>query len=372
MQARATPWRPRCFLDKVRYPVGLPFIGDLERARVAQTLLDGQLTQGPTVARFEETFAEWLGVRNAVACSSGTAALHLALRALGIGPGDEVLVPDLSFVATANAVVYCGATPVLVDVDAATWNISLTDADRKIGSRTKAIVPVHLYGLPCDMDAMRWFADAHDIAVVEDAAEALGGNWKGQPCGTQSACGTFSFYANKILTTGEGGAVVTNDDELAASLRLFRGQWQSPNRRYWHAETGFNYRMTDVHASIGLAQFERIDWLLAERLKVVQRYRQLLHFLESPTSAGQAPWLFTALLPKGVSFTRAAAGLLARGVETRPVFVPMHRLPMFERPDGQFPEACRVSDAGISLPTYPGLTDDDVAFISAAVLEVVS
>lgn len=359
-------------MDNLRYPIGSPFIGELERSRVAETLSAGRLTQGPTVERFEETLAEYLGVRHVVACSSGTAALHLALRALGVGPGDEVLVPDLSFVATANAVVYCGATPVLVDVEPSTWNISLTDADKKVSARTKAIVAVHLYGLPCDLDALRWFADAHGIEVVEDAAEALGGSWKGQPCGTQSACGTFSFYANKIVTTGEGGAVVTHDDALAASLRLFRGQGQSPNRRYWHTETGFNYRMSDVHAAIGLAQFERIDWLLAERTKIVQQYRQLLSFLESPTAVGQAPWLFTALLPKGISFIRVAAGLLSRGIETRPIFAPMHRLPMFERPDNQFPEACRISDAGISLPTYPGLTDDDVSFISAAVLEVVS
>lgn len=352
----------------MKYPIGNPSITQQEIDSVVATLVAGRLTQGESVVRFEKRLSDYLQVKHVIACSSGTAALHLALAAIGIGPGDEVLVPDLTYVATANAVTYVGATPVLVDVSPNTWNISLEDAERKVSSRTRAILPVHLYGIPCDMDALSAFAADHAIDVIEDAAEALGGYWKGDHCGTFGLCGTFSFYANKIITTGEGGAVVTDDDKLSGTLRYLRGQAVSPTRRFWHGELGFNYRMTDVHAAIGLAQLNRLDEFLTERRRVVSGYAAVL---DSPIVLGTSPWLYTGLLPKGVSFGAVEQQLVHRQIETRPVFVPMHRLPMYARPDSQFPVSCELSDRGMSLPTYPSLTDEDVKYISDSVLEAI-
>ena len=348
----------------MNYPVGMPSITKLEIASVAETLRNGRLTQGAVVREFERRLAILLHVDHVVACSSGTAALHLALAAIGLGPGDEVLVPDLSFVATANAVAYTGAKPVLVDVDPVTWNMDLSDAEGKVTRNTKVILPVHLYGVPCDMDMLHAFAENHDLEIIEDAAEALGGTWKGVPCGTHGLCGTFSFYANKIITTGEGGAVVTNSEELAESLRLLRGQAQSPIRRFWHGELGFNYRMSDVHASIGLAQLDRLPEFLTERHRVMSVYqKELSGFLQFSVQEGAAPWLFTGVMD--CAYTRVQGRMERAGIETRPVFVPMHRLPMYAAPDAQFLNACRISDNGISLPTYPGLTDADVRTIAA-------
>jgi len=362
----------KCSLDSIKthYPVGLPHVGEEEIQCVVAALRAGQLTQGPNVRLFEERFAEYLGAEYAVACSSGTAALHLAFASLGIGPGDEVLVPDVTYVATANAVSYTGASPVLVDVDADTWCISLQDAEQKVSAMTRAILPVHLYGVPCDMGAMHEFAVRYDIDIIEDAAEALGGSWDGHACGTMGLAGTFSFYANKVLTTGEGGAVVTDDVDFAETLRRLRGQAQSPIRRFWHGELGFNYRLSDIHAAIGLAQLERLPCALERRQHIVEHYRdRLRHVLLSPENEGTAPWLYTALLPSNVSYNVVQTRLARHDIEVRPIFVPMHRLPMYARPDKQFPVSCQVADYGISLPTYPELTVDDVRFISDAVLE---
>ena len=351
------------------YPCGSPSITEREIARVVQSMQDGRLTQGKSVLEFEARLAELLNVQHVVACASGTAALHLALASLELKPGDEVLVPDVSFVATANAVSYTGATPVLVDIDHSNWNIDLVDAERKISSRARVILPVHLYGVPCDMDEMQLFADKHSLEIVEDAAESFGGHWQGTPSGTHGICGTFSFYANKIITTGEGGAVVTNNQGFAETLRFLRGQAQSPIRRFWHSEIGFNYRMTDIAASIGLAQLERLSEFLEERHRVVATYRTELHgTLQYPEQDGMAPWMFTGAFRDLTPYTRAENRLKVEGIESRPVFTPMHRLPMYARPDRQFPVSCHVSDYGISLPTYPSLSDADVRTIATCVI----
>jgi perosamine synthetase len=358
---------------RLSYPVGQPSIGEVEVAAVTETLRAGRLTMGRSVSAFEAALAAWFGVKHVVACSSGTTGLHLALNALGIGPGDEVLVPDMSYVAAVNAVTYTGATPVLVDADWETWCLSLEDMSRKVSSRTRAIIAVHVYGVPCDMAALQLFAGQHQLHIVEDAAEAFGGVWDDQPLGTIGTCGVFSFYANKVITTGEGGAVITNNDELAWTLRLRHSQAQSPIRRFWHAEVGFNFRLTEMQAAIGLVQLARAPVFLRERQRVVERYRELLQYtLTFPVREGTAPWLFTGLLPVGVSYSLVERALALRGVEVRPTFVPMHRLPMYARPDGQFPMSCQIGDQGISLPTYPSLTDGDVDQIVAMLIEVLS
>jgi perosamine synthetase len=304
------------------------------------------------VERFECEFAKFLNVPHVVAVANGTVALHLALHALDIGRGDEVLVPDLTYVATANAVAYTGATPVLVDVDLQTWNIDLRLARGKITERTRAILPVHLYGIPCDMAAVRDLANDYSLAVVEDAAEGLGGQYGCHSLGTLGDAGCFSFYGNKVVTTGEGGAVVTTNRDLAAFLRHYRGQAMT-SIRYFHDAIGFNYRLTDLQAAIGLAQLQRVQDLLEKRRRVIQRYRTVLGMPHpDPT---WAPWLFTFLLPADVDRTRLADFLGCAGIETRPTFVPLHQMPMYRGLDQHFPHACVIGDRGISLPTFPEL-----------------
>lgn len=351
-----------------QYHVSESVIGREERKSVDHVLASNWLTQGETVAQFERDFAAYLRVRHAVMCSTGTAALHLALAACGIGPGDEVLVPDLTYVATANAVAYTGAVPILVDIESSSWNISLKSAESKITQRTRAIIPVHLYGVPCDMKRIDAFAGEHRLLVIEDAAEALGAKYESRACGTHGNCGTFSFYANKVMTTGEGGIVVTNDKLLADRLRLFRGQGQGAIR-YRHEVLGFNYRATEVQAAIGCAQLRKLPQFLAQRQIVQDTYtnelfevRDVLSWQAFPEHGAKAPWMFTVRVYKGDA-QQLMQDLQAQGVETRPSFVPLHQLPMYAQPNTKFVNSTFLSPQLISLPTHPKLTEQDVRLI---------
>jgi perosamine synthetase len=351
----------------IRYPVGKPSIGDEEIRRVVSCLSELRLTQGQTVQEFETLFASYVGSACAVACSTGTAGLHLALVASNIKAGDEVLIPDLTYVSTANAVSYTGAKPVLVDVKTDTWNIDLEDAGRKISRKTKAIMPVHVYGTPCDMNEIDRFAKFFNLIVIEDAAEALGGTWDGRSCGTFGEMGIFSFYANKVITTGEGGMVVTNSEDYATSLRFYRGQAQT-RRRFYHDAIGYNYRFTELQAAIGIAQLQKIDSFLEKRKLVIRTYGELLkEALIYPVVVGAAPWLFTGISP--LPYVMLEPELRNRGIEVRPMFVPMHRLPMYGQLDEKFPVATAICEYGISLPTYPDLTVEDVTYISTQLCE---
>jgi perosamine synthetase len=363
------------------------------RIAVAEPLLDGNewryvrecldtnwiSSQGTFVSAFERAFAKFCGVGHAVATNSGTAALHLALVALGIGPGDEVIVPSLTFVATANAVRYCGAVPVLVDNDPLTFNISPDDVRARITARTAAIVPVHLFGQTADMDALLAIAREHGLYVIEDACEAHGARHNGRRAGALGHCGAFSFYGNKIVTTGEGGMVTTDDAALAERLRLYRGQGMSPDRRYWFPVIGFNYRMTNIAAAIGLGQIERIDHHLAARRRVAAAYERELGRLADRVQLPQAApwaepvyWMYTIQVSDGARVSRddVGAALSARGIETRPMFHPMHRLPPYREDAKRFPNAERCAARGLSLPTHAGLGDDDVQRIVSALADV--
>src|SRR5271166_1365211 len=286
------------------------------RISVAEPVLDGRETEyvleclqtnwisshGRFITQFERTFAEYCGVRHAVAVNNGTAALHLCLLALGVKAGDEVIVPSLTYVAAANAVRYCNATPVFVDNDLFTKHMAANEIPTKITPSTKAIIPVHLYGHPADMDPILEIADKHRLFVVEDAAEAIGARYKNRLVGGIGTCATFSFFGNKIITTGEGGMVTTNDDALAARLRMFKGQGMDPDRRYWFPVIGYNYRMTNIAAAIGLAQLERIEHHLEARRAVASGYyRRLAHLSEqialpqSENWAGHVFWMYSIL-----------------------------------------------------------------------------
>lgn len=351
----------------LRYPVSKPSMSARERSLLLGVFDSNQFTQGITVEAFERLLADKLNIGYVVACSSGTTALHLACAAY-LQPGDEVLVPDLTFVATANAVRYAGATPVLCDIYPDDWSICLEDAQKRITPKTKAMIVVHLYGMPANMDHVADFADRNGLVVIEDAAEGLGGQWKRHALGTLGEAGTFSFFGNKVITTGEGGAVVTEEKELAEELRHLRGQGQHATRRYYHDILGFNYRMTEIQAALGLGQLERLPELLQKRSNVMNLYREWakserFHCVNEDA----APWLFTFYVPRGTNREALQEVLLhSYGIDTRRTFVPLHELPIYTTQE-EFPVASDIGKQGLSLPTYPDLADSDVQYITETV-----
>lgn len=335
---------------------------------------------GKYITAFEEAFARYCGVRHAIATNNGTTALHLALVALDLRPGDEVIVPTVTYIATANAVRYCGATPVLADVQPGTLNLDPEDIERRITDKTRGIIPVHLYGHPADMAAIDAIARRHGLWVVEDAAEAHGAEVGGRRVGGLGTCATFSFFGNKIITTGEGGMVTTDDDELAARLRLFRGQGMDPARRYWFPVVGYNYRMTNIQAAIGLAQLEMIDEALADRHRLAGWYDQALAgFGERIVLPGQASWarhvywMYNIFLREGEASRRdeVMRRLDEAGIETRPVFHPMHVMPPY-RSDASYPVADVWAQRGINLPTHRDLSRADVDRVAGALASLLS
>lgn len=358
-----------------RICVAQPDLAGNERAYVLDCLDTNWISSnGKYLPAFEERFASYCGVRHAVATCNGTAALHLALAAHGVQAGDEVLVPAVTYIATANAVRYCGATPVLVDVLPGTLNIDPAAAEKRITARTRGIIPVHLYGHPAAMGDITALAVRHGLFVVEDAAEAHGAEFAGRRAGSLGDCATFSFYGNKIISTGEGGMVTTDSSELAGRLRLLRGQGMDPERRYWFPIIGFNYRMTNIQAAIGLGQLENIERALALRRDLAGRYRSLLSGLEDRILLpGEAPdvkhafWMFNIFLRHGGEVERDAvmAALDAAGIETRPVFYPLHHLPPY-RDATSFPVADLWAGRGINLPTHTGLSEADLERICSA------
>jgi perosamine synthetase len=364
-----------------RIPVAAPALVGREKEYVLDCLDSTWISSsGSYIERFEQAFAAFCGVRHAMTCTNGTVALHLALLALGVGPGDEVIVPTLTYVATANAVRYCGATPVFVDAEIDSWNMDPGAAARAVTGRTKAIVVVHLYGHPTDMDPIIDLARDHGLAVVEDAAEAHGAKYKGRTVGAIGDIATFSFYGNKIITTGEGGMVVTDDDDLAQTVRLLKGQGQDPNRRYWFPVVGFNYRMTNVAAAIGLAQLERIDWHIARRREVAGWYREALADLPDVTLspelhwARNAFWISCALLGEGAGISRddVMESMDAQGIETRPFFYPLHTLPPYTQKGGEFPVAESLAARGINLPSSALLTEAEVHDVARALTAAIA
>jgi perosamine synthetase len=326
---------------------------------------------GSYVTAFEESFAEFCGTEHAVTCSNGTTALHLALLALGVKPGDEVIVPTLTYVATANAVAYCGANPVFVDSEPETWNMDPAQIEALITPRTKGIIVVHLFGHPVDMDPIMEIARRRNLFVLEDAAESPGAEYKGRRVGSIGDAATFSFFGNKIITTGEGGMVTTNDRALAAEVARLKNHGMDPQRKYWFSTVGFNYRLTNVAAAIGLAQLEKMDWHLEQRQMIANWYRECLADIPGITwqcekeYARHVWWLFTAVLDEDIPLSRFELldRLKARGIEGRQIVFPITQLPPYMESAGRFPVADRVVDRGVHLPTWSGLTQSDVRLI---------
>jgi perosamine synthetase len=364
-------------------PVAAPVFAGREKEYVADCMESGWISSsGKYVELFEAGFAEFCGVRHAIACCNGTVALHLALLALGVEEGDEVIVPTLTFVATANAVTYCGARPVFVDCEPKTWNLDPSLVEEKITPRTKGIMAVHLYGHPAEMDALRDIARRRGLFVLEDAAEAHGALYKGRRAGSLGDIAAFSFYGNKILTAGEGGMVVTDDDALAARARLLRGQGMDPERRYWFPVVGYNYRMTNLTAAIGLAQLEQSEWHLRRRQEVAVTYQRLLRGVAHVRWQAKCEWatnvfwMFTVILGDEARISRdeLMARLEGYGVETRPVFYPVHSLPPYRDASRgeEFPVAERLAARGLSLPTWAGLSPEDMEYVCEVLRECLS
>ncbi len=365
-----------------RIPVAAPALDGREKEYVLECLETGWISSlGRFIGDFEAAFAAYCGVKHAVACNNGTTALHLALVGLGIGPGDEVIVPTLTYIASANCVAYCGATPVFVDSDPTTMNLDPAKLEAAITPRTKAIMAVHLYGHPVDMDPVREIAARHNLKVVEDAAESVGATYKGVRTGGLGDIAMFSLFGNKIITSGEGGMVLTDDADLDARLRLYRSQGADPKRRYWHSVIGYNYRMTNVTAAIGLAQLERVEHHLAERRRVAAGYDVRLAGLTNRVAlpmtepwAERAHWMYNIVLAEGGPDRDAVmAAMDAAGIETRPVFYPVHTMPPYA-PSGQgpFPVAESIAARGISLPTHAALTDGDLDRVVEALTRALS
>jgi perosamine synthetase len=354
-------------------PVYRPSVGDREKEYVNEALESTWISsKGKFLDRFEAEFAQFAGARHGVATANGTVSLHLAFAALGIGPGDEVIVPTFTYVASVNAIAYTGAKPVFVDSDPVTWNIDPTLIEAAVTPRTRAIEAVHLYGHPADMDPITDIAARHGLSVVEDAAEAHGATYKGRPVGSLGTVASFSFYGNKIVTTGEGGMLVTDDAGLAATARHLRGQGVSATRTYWHDVVGFNYRMTNVAAAIGCAQLERVEATLAAKRQIAAWYRTGLDGVRSVELQVDAPWAepvhwMLSVLVNPAIRDALIEHLAARGIESRPFFYPAHTLPMYPG-SGTFPVAERLGASGINLPSWPGLSEAQVDEVASALV----
>jgi perosamine synthetase len=367
------------FDSRSHLPVAQPFIADKELSYVMECVLTGWISSaGKFVTRFEEIFAEFCGARYGIATSSGTTALHLALLTAGVGEGDEVIVPTLTFIATANAVKYTGARPVFVDSEDSTWNVDAGRIEEAVTPRTKAIIPVHLFGHPADMDPILEIASRHGLTVIEDAAEAHGACYKEKRVGNLGDLGIFSFYGNKIVTTGEGGILVTDRPDLAEKARLLRDHGMSREKRYWHTVLGYNYRLTNLQAAVGVGQMEKIEQILQKKRWIAHRYDEILKDqagLSPPPEASWAHnvyWLYAVLMEPeffGCSRDELIARLLERGIEARPFFPPVHTQPVYST--GQsLPVAERLAAIGLCLPSAPQLHSTDIQRVAAALQEL--
>ena len=356
-----------------RISIAVPVFNGNEKKYLNECIDTGWVSaNGRFIEEFQKEFAAFCGTKYALACSNGTVTLHLALLALGIKPGDEVIMPTLTYIATANAVKYCGAIPVFVDSEINTWNINPKEIRKAVTSRTKAIIPVHLYGLPSNMREIMKISEEYKIPVIEDAAEAHGAMWENKRVGSIGTIGSFSFFGNKIITSGEGGMLVTNDENLFNRMKHLRSQGIDPNKRYWHTEVAYNYRMTNMQAAIGLGQLEKIQWHLEERQRIRRLYDKYLCDIQEyitiqdiPAQATHTYWKYSIILNDNVKKSRdkIMANMEKRNIEMRPVFYPMHIMPPYFDANASFPIAEYIGERGINLPTHSLLTEDHIKYI---------
>lgn len=364
-------------------PVCEPFLSGKESEYVTDCLKTNWISsKGKYIEEFEQRFAHYCGCQYGISTTSGTTAIHLALASLGIGPGDEVIVPTFTMIATAFAVAYTGAIPVLVDAETETWNMDVSQIEARITPKTRAIMPVHIYGHVCDMDTIMEMAQRYNLYVIEDAAEAHGAEYKGRKVGGIGHVNCFSFYANKIITTGEGGMVVTNDESIAEKARALQDLAHSKERRFLHTDIAFNYRMTNVQAAIGLAQFEKIDELVERRRAHAHLYNSLLKDIEGvrlpPEKewAKNVYWMYAILIEDsfGISRDELMERLKGKGIETRAFFIPVDQQPAFQKinlfKDEKYPVAEMLSQNGLYLPSGSGLRKEEIQEVCRVIREV--
>lgn len=369
------------FDKRMHLPVAEPYFDEKELKYVNDCVISGWVSStGKYIKIFERQFADFIGSGHAVSCSNGTSALHLALKAFDIGPGDEVIVPALTFIATANSVTHSGATPVFVDSEPETWNMSPVLLEKLITSKTKAIIPVHLYGHPADMDPILQIARKHKLIVIEDAAEAHGALYKGKKVGGLGDAGVFSFFGNKVITTGEGGMVVINDEIISKKISLLRDHGMDRGTSYLHTILGFNYRMTNLQAALGVAQMEKIKRIIARKISIAENYNRLLRNLPGLTLPYEAPWarhiywLYTALFDENITKIQRddiIKELKENRIDARPAFIPMHKQPIYKH-EGKYPVAESISCQGICLPSYVNIREEDQVRISNTIQEIIS
>lgn len=352
-------------------PISRPFIGEVEKQAVQEVLESGMLVQGPRTAMLEEAFATLCGTRHAIATSSGTAALHVALLAHGIGAGDEVITTPFTFIASVNSIIYVGARPVFVDVEEDTFNLNPRLIEAAITPRTRAILPVHLYGYPCDMDAIMEIATRHNLIVVEDAAQAVGADYRGRPVGS-FGIGCFSLYATKNVMSGEGGMITTNDDAVAERCRMIRNHGMQ--RRYFHDMLGYNFRLSDLHAAIGLAQMKRLAEFTARRRANAAYLNSHITSVRTPTvrpGFGHVWHQYTIRVSDGRDRDAAVNQLNKAGVGTGIFYpLPAHKqahLAAMGLGAASLPVAERLAREVISLPVHPQLTQTELELIAAEV-----
>jgi perosamine synthetase len=351
-----------------KYPVYKPNLSGNEKTYVLDCLDTTWISsKGGYIQKFESSFADYVGSSYAASVCNGTVAIHLALVALGIGPEDEVIVPTLTYISSVNCIAYTGARPVFVDSDKASWQMDTNDVRKKITPKTKAILCVHLYGSPCNMDELLKIAEENRLFLIEDCAEAIGTKFNNKHVGTFGHIGTFSFFGNKAITTGEGGMVVTQNKDLHEKLVHFKGQGLAKGREYWHDVVGYNYRMTNICAAIGLAQMERIQNTLENKTRIASIYKDKLSSLpvlmhtEQPNT-NHSYWMVSVLVDE-MKRDLLRHHLSNNGIETRPLFFPAHTMPMYFDKSFSFPVAEHLSARGINLPSYPDLTGSDIQYI---------
>lgn len=357
-----------------KYPIYQPDLSGNEEKYVVECLHSTWISsKGKYISQFEGEFAKYLEVKYATAVSNGTVAIHLALVALGITQGDEVIVPSFTYIASVNAISYTNAKPVFVDSKLDSWQIDIADVKRKITAKTKAIMAVHLYGHPCEMEDLVDLCREKNIYLIEDCAEAFGSTYKNKYVGTFGDIATFSFFGNKTITTGEGGMVVTNDETLYDRTVHLKGQGLAKHRQYWHDTIGFNYRMTNICAAIGLAQLERADEFIAKKIQIGKWYEELLEdsrytFHKAIGDVKHTYWMCSLLCESPEERDVLREHLQKNRIETRPTFYPVHTMPMYSQKFERHKVAEYLGWRGINLPSYPSLQYEDISFIVKTML----
>ncbi len=360
----------------MKYPVYIPLMNGKEKKYVNEALDSTWISsKGKFINQFEENFAEFLGAKHAASCSNGTVAIHLALMALDIGVGDEVIVPTFTYIASVNAIKYVGAEPVFADCTESDWQVCPKSIKEKITDKTKAILVVPLYGCPCDMGEIMAIARENNLKVIEDCAEAIGSTYQGEKLGTIGDIASFSFFGNKTITTGEGGMVVSNDDDLIRKVTKLKGQGLSDcGREYWHDVVGYNYRMTNLCAAIGCAQLESVESIMNKKVAIAFWYKEFLEDLPVEFHKANSRekfhtyWMNSIVVKDKDTNSDLRAFLKKNGIDTRPLFPCVHKMPMYDNGE-VFPVSEALSESGMNLPSYPSLERSDIEYICSKIGE---